>query len=342
RSDGISTPFVYKPLKSLYTQTRSKKNKPAMKTLLLLIPLVLTACGTLTGIPAHGGGKRFAVEQELVAASSRAAVKEMDLSALKGRKAALYVSVMGDQGSGNISGGRYSIDALIRGGYHNNPDSATRYSYPAYDTTATTKSDALSGVTTSTSVLNAPAAALTKNNGRKGERSAGLSVNGTGDYRNETLLANPRDVSFLTNLIQTVFYLRGIEVVPPEYADTDVFVTVDVFGTVRSRTELHLYNAETLKAQTKLEYFAVDRDSRKLLIAPKTAAYESQYQEQYALWMGPYSVGKTVKASDRLMVDFSDITPYGDTTAQNRPDFKQNNGKNPDVGNEVIRRRKGG
>ncbi|ENT0220454.1 TPA: adhesin MafA, partial [Neisseria gonorrhoeae] len=182
----------------------------------------------------------------------------------------------------------------------------------------------------------------TKNNGRKGERSAGLSVNGTGDYRNETLLANPRDVSFLTNLIQTVFYLRGIEVVPPEYADTDVFVTVDVFGTVRSRTELHLYNAETLKAQTKLEYFAVDRDSRKLLIAPKTAAYESQYQEQYALWMGPYSVGKTVKASDRLTVDFSDITPYGDTTAQNRPDFKQNNGKNPDVGNEVIRRRKGG
>ncbi|HEZ7873097.1 TPA: adhesin MafA, partial [Neisseria meningitidis] len=190
--------------------------------------------------------------------------------------------------------------------------------------------------------LNAPAAALTRNSGRKGERSAGLSVNGMGDYRNETLLANPRDVSFLTNLIQTVFYLRGIEVVPPEYADTDVFVTVDVFGTVRSRTELHLYNAETLKAQTKLEYFAVDRDSRKLLIAPKTAAYESQYQEQYALWTGPYKVSKTVKASDRLMVDFSDITPYGDTTAQNRPDFKQNNGKNPDVGNEVIRRRKGG
>lgn len=54
-----------------------------MKILLLLIPLVLAACGTLTGIPAHGGGKRFAVEQELVAASSRAAVKEMDLSDAK-------------------------------------------------------------------------------------------------------------------------------------------------------------------------------------------------------------------------------------------------------------------
>ena len=264
----------------------------------------------------------------------------MDLSALKGRKVALYVSTMGDQGSGNITGG-HSIDALIRGGYQNNPDSATQYSYPTYDTTATTKADALSSVTTSTSLLNAPAAALTKNSGRKGERSAGLSVNGTGDYRNETLITNPRDVSFLTNLVQTIFYLRGIEVVPPEYADTDVFVTVDVFGTIRSRTELHIYNAETLKAQTKLEYFAVDRNSRKLLIKPTSAAYESQYKEKYALWTGPYKVSKTVKASDGLMVDFSDITPYGDTTAQNRPDFKQGNAQNLDVSDEVIRRREG-
>lgn len=50
----------------------------------LLIPIlfsvfILSACGTLTGIPSHGGGKRFAVEQELVAASARAAVKDMDL-----------------------------------------------------------------------------------------------------------------------------------------------------------------------------------------------------------------------------------------------------------------------
>ena len=249
-------------------------------TTLTLSALLLTGCGTLTGIPSHGGGKRFAVEQELVAASSRAAVKEMDLSALKGRKVALYVSTMGDQGSGSITGGRYSIDALIRGGYQNNPNSATQYSYPTYDTTATTKADALSSITTSTSLLNAPAAALTRNSGRKGERSAGLSVNGTGDYRNETLITNPRDVSFLTNLVQTIFYLRGIEVVPPEYADTDVFVTVDVFGTIRSRTELHIYNAETLKAQTKLEYFAVDRNSRRLLIKPTSAAYESQYPIQ--------------------------------------------------------------
>ena len=56
----------------------------------ILLTLALTACGTLTGIPSHGGGKRFAIEQELVAASARAAAKNMDLRPLQGRKVALY------------------------------------------------------------------------------------------------------------------------------------------------------------------------------------------------------------------------------------------------------------
>ena len=132
-----------------------------------------------------------------------------------------------------------------------------------------------------------------------------------GNYANETLTTNPRDATFLSNLIQTVFFLRGIEIVPDELADTDVFVNVDVFGTIRSRTELHLYNAETLKAQTKFEYFAVDRRSKRIVSEPKISAYEASYRENYALWTGPYKIQKTVKPADGLMVDFSDITPYG-------------------------------
>ena len=54
----------------------------------LALPLALitflTGCGTLTGIPSHGGGKRFAIEQELVAASARGSLKELDLSSLVG------------------------------------------------------------------------------------------------------------------------------------------------------------------------------------------------------------------------------------------------------------------
>ena len=68
--------------------SKTKGNKMHMKTLILtcLTVLTLSACGTLTGIPSHGGGKRFAVEQELVAASARAAAKDMDLRPLAGRR----------------------------------------------------------------------------------------------------------------------------------------------------------------------------------------------------------------------------------------------------------------
>lgn len=136
-----------------------------LATLLFVGTVGLTACGTLTGIPSHGGGKRFAVEQELVAASARAAAKEMDLSALQGRKVALYISTMGDQGSGNISGGRYSIDALIRGEYLNTSKNITDYSYPRYITTANTNAGSLSSVTSSQSILNAPSQAINHSKG---------------------------------------------------------------------------------------------------------------------------------------------------------------------------------
>lgn len=283
-----------------------------MKKLFLLsiLALCLTACGTLTGIPSHGGGKRFAIEQELVSASSRATIKEMDLSELKGKKVALYISTIGHEGAGTMMGGRYSIDALIRGEYANLPATRTSHSYPTYQTLAETQSGGLQGITTSQSVLNAPSHSHTDTGGY-GERShLGLAVNGMGEYRNETMLRNPEDGSFLSNLIHTLFFLRGISIVPAQQADVLVFINVDVFGTIRSRTEAHVYNAETLKAQTKLEYFAIDKHQNSLLIHPQTSSYEATYQEKYAFWMGPYHIKKVVEPADALMVDFSDVKPY--------------------------------
>ena len=288
--------------------------KPLSLISIIFASLLLTACGTLTGIPSHGGGKRFAVEQELVTASARAAIKNMDLHNLQGRRVALYVSTMGDQGSGTITGGRYSVSALLRGEYTNIPDTLTSYTYPNYTSTATTTADTLSSNTQSTSVLNSPSHVRSKTGGASSTSNIGLNINGQGDYRNETLITNPQDTTFLNSLIQTVFFLRGIEIVPAQYADTIMFINIDVFGTIRSRTELHLYNAETLKAQTKLEYFAIDKNNQQLLIKPTTNAYEAQYQERYALWTGPYAINKNIKATDGLMVDFSDIEPYAHST----------------------------
>ena len=62
----------------------------AKPLLIIGLTLLLTACGTLTGIPSHGGGKRFAVEQELVTASARAAAKNIWICIIYKAGALLY------------------------------------------------------------------------------------------------------------------------------------------------------------------------------------------------------------------------------------------------------------
>ena len=316
-----------------------------------LLPLILTislftltACGTLTGIPAHGGGKRFAVEQELISASSRAAVKNIDLSALKGKKVAVFIAMMGDQGSGSISGGRYSLDALIRGEYQNLPKSITQYTYPNYETTAQTDTDGLTGSTTSTSVLNAPSYSINRNEGQNFRGGIGLNINGLGNYQNETLIQNPQDAAFFSRLIQTVLFLKNVQVVPAEYADVFLFVNVDVFGTIRSRTEFHLYNAESLKSQTKIEYFAIDKMTQKVVVKPTVSAFESQYKENYVLWTGPFKTVKTVQMAEPLLVDFADLvddennTNFSGSLNNGFADEEVQTGELP--ANEVIRNRR--
>ena len=297
------------PRRNSQSQQSQSKSQFLKISLLTAMTVSLTACGTITGIPSHGGGKRFAIEQELVSSSARAAVKNMDLSALAGRKVALYVSVIGDQGSGVLTGGRYSIDALIRGEYQNLPRSTTEYNYPTYDTIATTDTSGLTGTTTSTSVLNAPSLARNTQEGANSRMGLGISGGSAGDYKNETLIQNPQDSVFLSRLIQTVLFLRGIEVVPNELADCYLFVNIDVFGTIRSRTEVHIYNNEKLSAETKLEYFAVDKNHN-ILIKPQSSSYAANYQENYILWTGPLAKSKKVQEADKLLVDFSDISPY--------------------------------
>lgn len=314
---------------------------------IIVIPF-LTACGTLTGIPSHGGGKRFAVEQELVASSSRAAAKDLDLHNLVGRKVALYVTSVGDQGSGILTGGRYTLDALLKGEYINNPATTTRNEYPVLGTTATTTSGTLSSVTLAESALNAPSLSVSKTKGGAGGSSASLHLGGQGNYRNETLISNPRDIDYLSNLLQTIFFLRGIQVVAPQYADTDVFITVDVFGTIRSRTEWQLYNTEDLTAVTKIELFAADRHSGQIIIRPQYSAWQAQYKEQYALWVGPLKTDKWVEKADPLMVTFSDVLPYTKNNAPGRPGAEKINTSSdshqpPDVWQtEIIRSRRNG
>ena len=108
--------------------------------LILCVLPILAGCAAQTGIPGHGGGKRFAVEQELVAAATRTAVKQIDLAAIRGKKVNLYINSMGDTGSGNLTGGRFSIVSQLHGDYIQNPKTQQTYIYPRYDSTSSTTS----------------------------------------------------------------------------------------------------------------------------------------------------------------------------------------------------------
>ncbi|MEK8050156.1 hypothetical protein AACH10_07890 [Ideonella sp. DXS22W] len=70
-------------------------------------------CGTFTALPAHGGGKRFAIEQALVSAAAKKVIGDLPLDTLRNRRILLETTVVNDEGGGAVNGGRpYLADAL--------------------------------------------------------------------------------------------------------------------------------------------------------------------------------------------------------------------------------------
>lgn len=341
-----------------FTQAR------CIQGLLIFQLFLLGGCGTLTGLPGHGGGKRFAVEQELVAAATRGAIKQIDLSIIRGKKVNLFVNAIGDTGAGNLIGGRFSIASQLRGDYVQSPTTTETSVFPRYTTTSksrsTTKTSSDSdtsttqdpvtttgdgGETTTTgpvtttssndgsstsstssssttdTLLPYPETKKTQQEGSGGIAQVGMEYKGLGAYQNsEEITSN--DLQYLSGLLQSYLFLQGVFIVPPSEAEIDVYVTVDVFGTVRTRVEWFLANNEILRAKTSFEVMAVDHLSGRLVMPPKTAGAESEYNEQYILWAGPIIIKKTLVKSEPLLSDFTDIRENGGTAQsaeQNEP-----------------------
>ncbi|MDK9708047.1 MAG: hypothetical protein OEL83_13480 [Desulforhopalus sp.] len=296
---------------------------------LFALPLlvVLGGCGALTGLPGHGGGKRFAVEQELVAAATRGAIKQIDLSAIRGKKINLFVNAIGDTGAGNLVGGRFSVASQLRGDYIQAPPTKESSTFPRY-TSSTSSTSSTSGASdtstgstststsnhsttvsesTTDSVLPMADSKKTQQKGHGGVGQFGAEYKGIGAYQNsEEITSN--DLQYLTGLLQTYLFLRGVNVVPPSEADIDVYVTIDVFGTVRSRVEWFIANNEILRAKTALEVLAVDHLTGQLVMPPQSAGAEAEYNEQYIFWAGPVMIKQTLQKTKPLLSDFTDFT----------------------------------
>ena len=270
----------------------------------IVLLFLLNGCGSITGIPAHGGGKRFAVEQELVAAATRATVKKIDLTTIRGKKVNLFVNAIGDTGTGNMVGGRYSLVSQLRGDYLQTPSVTEKSVYPRYTSTST-GSSGTQGVTET--LLPSSEQKSSQQKGGGGEAQLGLEYKGLGSYMNSTEIASD-DLQYLSGLLETYLFLQGVFVVPPSEAEIDVFITVDVFGTVRTRVEWFLANNEILRAKTALEVMAIEHLSGKLVMKPQSASIEAEYNEQYILWAGPVIITKCLRESEPLLADFSELS----------------------------------
>lgn len=385
----------------------------------LLIPfllLVLSGCGTLTGIPAHGGGKRFATEQRLVSASIRSALMDLDVSALQGKRAALVFDLIADEGAGSFNGGRWSPSLLLSVGSAMSPVTTTTNAFQVYNlaesgsnysnsgggggstsvstsvqsgandntgssstdatssnNSTTTNSGASSGTSTSTtggtttntsfnqgdsstnttegsgadnstttsssagtnrSETNAsnssrndsssnnsggyrsqrqtlsPSAtqSTSRTEGTRREHTTSIAYRGLGEYQNFPVPKS--DASLLMGLVRNYLMLKGVVPTTPNDPNADVllYVTVDIFGTVRSRFDALLYNNETVKAETSLEIMAFDRTGQ-LILAPQSSNREARYREHYVMWTGPVTSHEQVYPGQGLLVDFSQVSP---------------------------------
>jgi hypothetical protein len=268
--------------------------------------LFLGGCGSLTGIPGHGGGKRFAIEQELVAATTRATIKQIDLTSIKGKKVNLFVNAIGDTGTGNLLGGRLSVVSQLRGDYIHSPAVTERSVYPRYTTNSSSTAASTSSTSTSDTLLNSPEYNVSQQKGGGSEMQIGVEYEGLGSYQNSEEISSD-DLQYLSGLLQTYLFLQGVYVVPPSEAEVDVYVTVDVFGTVRTRVDWFLANNEILRAKTNLEVMAIDHQTGKLVMPPQSAASEAEYNEQYVLWAGPVTIKKYLKPGEELLSDFTDL-----------------------------------
>jgi putative component of membrane protein insertase Oxa1/YidC/SpoIIIJ protein YidD len=268
-----------------------------------------SGCGTFTGLPGHGGGKRFAIEQELISASTRAVARDLRLEKLKGKNCALFVNVIGDEGAGNLTGGRYSWETSLRGQYVNSPAVETSNQFPVIDTTSTSTTGSTQTVTQSENALNYPSESRQTSDGATQQYNAGMTQSWPPAYRAEAFI-NPNDSLFLKAVLHELFTLRGIRVVQPQYANISVYITVDVFGTIRQRMDWQIYNQERLSAKTALQISAFDAEGG-CVLAPQTSSYRAEYIERYILWMGPFDTQRRIRKGEPLLVDFTDIAVDG-------------------------------
>lgn len=258
-------------------KTRSTITIPL--TILASVSLLLTGCGTVTPIPAQGGGKRFAVEQALISASARKSISEIPLEKIIGKTVALEISVIQDEGGGAItSGGRAYAAGILAS------------QYDRLKSTSTIDND-------------------TSKTGSSSSSAGFRNLQSEPNYFKD-ITYNGSDARQFGNLMTSMLLRKNVKInrdtvtnSPPDYM---LEIIVDVFGIWRSRTDWLFYNKETLMATTSLEYVLTPLKNDKEERTVGRSGYDATYNEKYAAWIGPYNTDIEVTPSvfSQIIGDF--------------------------------------
>ncbi len=171
-----------------------------------------------------------------------------------------------------------------------------------------------------------PSATNTKSQSKGNEQQASITLQyrGLGNYEN---LSVPKsDASLLMGLVRNYLILNGVVPTTPTdpNAEAILYVTVDVFGIIRSRFDAYVVNRESVIAETAMEMMAFDRGGN-MILSPRNANHEAKYDENYFLWTGPYKSSEIVRPGKGLLVNFSDV----DGTQKSYPsDVERHTNKN--------------
>jgi hypothetical protein len=245
-----------------------------LKYCLFALVLTLSACGTYTPIPSHGGGKRFALEQTLISAAMRKVISEIPINNIKNKSILYEVTIINDEGGGSIYGGRpYLTDVASSQRTISSGAVLSSYGFSLGRTDSVYSKD------------------MTFNNS-DGKQFSNLLA--TYLVRNNVLL-NPNPES---------------EIEPDYFLE----VIVDVLGTWRKRTDWLIQNKESLMAVVAIEYVITSTNNASEKKVVGRLSYEAEYIEKYIGWIGPTEEEVTLRKSKYADVISSFGTGSSDVT----------------------------
>jgi hypothetical protein len=253
---------------------------------IIAIAASAVGCGEFRGIPTHGGGKRFDEEQRVIAGAIRQTVADMDLGELSGKRVAIVLDCVAQDGGGNVSfpGVNY-MGAGINGNV--GTGNLVQINQSLREGT---------GVTNDNSNQNIGG-------------NAGVGIQPQVNYSTHAM-STSADAQYLRATLEMKALHAGLHLVNgDEQADAVLHVLIDVLGTNRSRDERIVSNSERLLASCEATYYAKDAKTGDLIFAARQVSAASKYIELRAIGVGTLAIARSIDRVPPTPLPVHSVTP---------------------------------